>query len=490
MIEAGIPRKERDSMSFISLHFALMVMVLLFLFYTLPKRFQPLLLLIGSLYFYYCCSGTLLLLMAGTSLAAYLFGKYKMPPILFAPVLLLPLLLLKYSAFLLRFSLFSEGAGFFSSIGLPLGISFYTLQLIAYCTDTYYRKYEPEENFLKFLLYTSFFPQILQGPIPRYNQLGRTLFSRHTLTYENAAEGLIKILCGLFCKLMIADKAGIFVNTVFDTESYLLEEAFSGIHYLSAGILYSFQLYADFLSCVLLAQGVALLFGIRLSENFSAPYFADSIKDFWHRWHISLSTWLRDYVYFPHGGSRRGSFRACINLLLTFLVSGIWHGAGFKFIFWGLLHGFYQIFGKLTSKFRNRFFSFHGFSGKIRLIASRLFTFTLVMLAWIFFRANSLRDGLSATASIFTNLHLEKLFDGSLLTLGLSLPEFIVLFLSILLLLFADYKTLSGKNLTTRVMQFRPAAQFCFALLCLFLIAVFGTYGFGYDANAFIYGGF
>lgn len=496
-------------MSFLSLHFAAMAAVLFFFYYILPKRFQPYLLLIGSLYFYYRCSGMLLLVMFAASLVAFLAGrllhKYRQPNAeksskkqlfsgkllcgLSVIFLLLPLVVLKYSSFILRF-MGSDHASFnifntITSIGLPIGISFYTLQLIAYCVDIYRAKYAPETGFLRFLLFTSFFPQILQGPIPRYEALSKTLFAKHEFEPETVTAGLWKLLGGIALKLLIADKAGIFVNAVFNTD-----EVFSGVVYLTAGILYSFQLYADFLSCVLLAQGVALLFGIRLSENFAQPYFASSIQDFWRRWHISLSSWLRDYVYIPLGGNRNGTIRTKCNLLITFLVSGIWHGSGFKYLFWGLMHGCYQVAGKLLLPLRDRFFCTCHCPEKARICLKRITTFILVLFAWIIFRANSLRDGLYALYAIVFDFQPVRFVDGGLLLFGLNIPEFIVLFFCIVVLLYMDYKATQQKSLFQNILTLSCTKQFILALVLLLCITIFGTYGFGYDANSFIYGGF
>lgn len=495
-------------MSFLSLHFAVMTAVLFVFYYQLPKRFQPYLLLAGSLYFYYRCSGLLLLVMAGTSFAAFVSGRflYKYRPSVSAKssserktgsrilcrisilLLLSPLVFLKYSGFFLRAFLADGEAASLSdgilSIGLPIGISFYTLQLIAYILDIYRGKYAPEADFFRFLLFTCFFPQILQGPIPRFDALKETLFAPHDLEEKTVTTGLMKLLCGLFLKLMLADKAALFVNAVFNTE-----EQFAGSVYLTAGILYSFQLYADFLSCVLLAQGTALLFGIRLTENFAQPYFAASIKDFWRRWHISLSSWLRDYVYIPLGGSRKGAFRTDCNLLLTFLVSGIWHGSGFKYLFWGMLHGGFQIAGKHSLSVRNRFFTAIRLPICVRRVLQKVTTFLLVMFAWIIFRANSLRDGLYALYAVVFDFRPNSLLS-SFTAFGLSLPDWIVLLLSLVLLYVYDSLAERGKPLSERLSGVSPAGQFAFALVLLLFAAVFGTYGFGYDANAFIYGGF
>lgn len=473
-------------MSYISVHFAAMTAALFFLYYVMPKRFQPYLLLLGSLYFYFRCSGLLLAVMLAASVLAYAYGRIapskrtffqsKYLCALCVILLLAPLLFFKYNTM---------------SIGIPIGISFYTLQLIAYCVDVYKGKCTPEKNLLHFILFTSFFPQILQGPIPRYEELKTTLLVPHEYKKEYVASGFSKILAGLFLKFLIANKAAVLVDYVFNSNEL---ELMSGCAFLLAGILYSFQLYADFLSCVFLAQGISLLFGVHLSENFSQPYCAASIKDFWRRWHMSLSSWLRDYVYIPLGGNRKGVFRTNINLLLTFLVSGIWHGAGFKFAFWGLLHGLYQIIGKYTLSLRDKFFTAVKCPHRIRMVISRISTFLLVMTAWIIFRANSLADGLYALWAILFRFSCGTLVTNtsadSLLILGLSVPELILLILCIALVLYFDYRTDNGHPQTGLLVEKSAFRQCVCALIMLLIIAVFGTYGFGYDAGTFIYGGF
>lgn len=468
-------------MSFISLHFAALVCVLLFCYYSLPKRFQPYLLLAGSLYFYYRCSGLLLFVMAGTSLLAWFAGRYlykkanhSLLCMTYVSLIAAPLLLVKVNSF----------CSFTSPI-VPVGVSFYTLQLIAYCMDVYHGKHEPEKNFLYFLLFTSFFPQILQGPIPRYSELKETLLVSHDFDEETLWNGMGRILSGLFLKLVLADKMGILVNTVFSSVA-----DYDGAVILTAGCLYSLQLYTDFLSCVLLAQGIALLFGVRLSENFARPYFSVSIKDFWRRWHISLSSWLRDYIYIPLGGNRKGTFRTNCNLLLTFLVSGLWHGDALTYVVWGMMHGLYQFIGKYTDNFRNHFFTRIHCPATVRLILRRLTCFFLVMMAWIMFRAASVKEGIAAWQAIFTRFRLESFTDGQLLCLGLSPSELLILFLFLVLFFLLEYKTEHGYDLFYAWQKKSYGFRFISSLLFLLMIFLFGTYGVGYDAGAFIYGGF
>lgn len=488
-----------------SFQIIIMITVLFLVYYIVPKRLQPMLLLIGSLYYYYKCSGWLLVVMIVTSMIAFFWGKllvkyrehlknkiflcenFRLKICLLVGIilLLLPLFSLKYSNFVFQFinsrNIFEK----FANIGLPIGISFYTLQLIAYCIDVYRGKYEPEVNFFAFLLFTCFFPQILQGPIPRYEIIKKTLFDIHEFEEKIVTEGIIRIIEGLFLKYMIADKAAIFVNAVFDTG-----EKFAGIIYLVAGIFYSFQLYTDFLACVFLAQGVALLFGVKLSENFEQPYFATSIKEFWRKWHISLSSWLRDYVYIPLGGNRKGKVLTNINLLITFGVSGIWHGVGYKYLFWGLLHGVYQIVGKYTIEIRNNFWNKVKVTFWGRTLIQRLCTFFLVMSAWIIFRANSLKEGIYALYAIVADFRLKE-YSSIFSNFGLNTAELIILLISICILLICEHRmVLKEKSLTDSFSELTMIKLFMFTVAVILVVLIFGTYGVGYDANDFIYGGF
>lgn len=480
-------------MSFISFHFLAIVLCLFFLYYILPPKFQPYLLILGNVYFYYRNSGKMLFLLIITSFVCYLCGSLlqsldknafsRRRAVLFFSVLLMlsPLFFLKYSGFTLNLL----GIDFTHSFLIPMGISFYTLQLIGYLADIYRQELKAEKNFLRFFLFTSFFPQILQGPIPRYGALSETLFGKHDFNEENISYGLQKILWGLFFKFMIASKAAVFVDPIFNSQ-----ETVAGSLYLIAGILYSFQLYADFLSCVYLSQGIALLFGVKLSENFAQPYFAASIKDFWRRWHISLSLWLRDYVYIPLGGNRKGAARTGFNLLFTFFVSGLWHGAGMKYIFWGLMHGFYQIIGKYTLSLRNRLYTLLKPLSRVRPALQKITTFFLVMTAWIIFRADSLALGLHALHSIVFDFRLSAFFQEGLFLKRQNDFEFALLLLFIFFLLLWDYLKESKKDVIKETLQKSAGIRLAYSVFLLLIIAVFGTYGYGYDAATFIYGGF
>ena len=390
-----------------------------------------------------------------------------------------PLLLFKGRDFLP-----APDTGRFSLI-VPVGLSFYTLQIIAYLTDVYRKKIAAQRNLFKYALFISFFPQIIQGPIPRYEQLGDQLFGGTRFRMENIVRGSQRILWGLFLKLMIADKAAVAVNEIFD--NYRM---YAGAYIWIAGILYSLQLYTDFLSCTTLAQGASELFGIEIIDNFNHPYFAVSVQDFWRRWHISLSTWLKDYVYIPLGGSRAGKLRKYTNLFLTFLISGFWHGEGVKFIFWGLLHAVYQIVGSITREGRDRLYEMllipkGTFAWKLyRTIG----TFFWVMIAWIIFRAEGLRAGLHMIRSMFTVYNPWILLNGALTSI-MPYQQWELL-AAALFVLFTVSRAQEKTEVRNWIAQQHITIRWGLALVCIAVILVFGTYGFGYDAQAFIYGGF
>lgn len=329
-----------NQISYTSILYYFFLPFVVLVYYMLPKKHRWLILLAASVLFYrFLFSGRrCVFLFAATILMSWLFSlliestrrcSLRMRKVILAGSILIaavPLLLMDITKMIMTAG---EWSGAVHLI-VPVGLSFYTLQIIAYLSDVYSGKANAQHNLLKYALFISFFPQILQGPIPRYEYLSHQLIEGNEFDPDNIQRGFQLILWGFFLKYMIADKAGVVVNTVFDNSS-----AYSGLYYAVAGSLYSLQLYADFLACTTLSRGAAVLFGIQLYENFNHPYFANSIRDFWRRWHISLSTWLRDYIYIPLGGNRKGKGRKYLNLVITFLISGVWHGGTLKYMFWG-----------------------------------------------------------------------------------------------------------------------------------------------------------
>ncbi len=283
---------------------------------------------------------------------------------------------------------------------LPVGISFYTFQTLSYTIDIYRGKKEPEKHFGIFALYVSFFPQLVAGPIERSTSLLPQFHKDHTFDYNRIRDGIVLMIFGFFKKVVIADRLAEYVNLVYNNVT-----DFNGLQNVIATFFFSFQIYCDFSGYSDIAIGAALILGYRLMTNFNRPYLSRNIREFWQRWHISLSTWFRDYLYIPLGGNRVVKWRWYYNLFITFVISGLWHGANWTFIIWGALHGFYLIFAIWTKNIRNKV------NGVLRLDRLKTIhamleisiTFLLAVFAWIFFRANSLNDAVVIIKNLFTS---------------------------------------------------------------------------------------
>ena len=292
---------------------------------------------------------------------------------------------------------------------LPVGISFYTFQALGYSIDVYRGTVKIERDFPTYALFVSFFPQLVAGPIERSQNLLPQFKQQHRFDYDAVMSGVKLKEWGYFMKLLLADRCGIYVDTIFNNV-----DKHNGGSYLVASLLFPFQIYGDFAGYSLIAIGVARVLGFRLMENFHRPYFACTIGEFWHRWHISLSTWFKDYVYIPLGGNRVGKLRNYFNLLITFVVSGIWHGANWTFLCWGTIHGILlcveKAFGISKQKYTGAKKSFHWAA-----------TFVLVCFAWILFRANNLSDAVSVVTGIFTNLGTPKPEYANFIAIGLAM---------------------------------------------------------------------
>lgn len=356
-----------------------------------------------------------------TYLFARIIQKRKRAALLWTGIILTltPLFLFKYLNFVngLLADIFTSFnipyAPHVSNLLMPLGLSFFTLQALGYLIDVYYQKIETEKNWWHYMLFVCFFPQIISGPISKAKDLLPQIRDRKGFDANQFIQGLKWILWGMFLKVVLADRVGIYVDSIFNNYQYM-----SGLSCLIASILYSFQLYGDFAGYSFMALGVGELFGFELVNNFRRPYLAVSVTDFWRRWHISLSMWLRDYIYIPLGGSRCSKIRNYWNIFITFLVSGIWHGANLTYIFWGILHGIFQIIEKMLGLHRKE--------SKGMIWAGRvLITFLLISFALIFFRMPTLTDGFNVIARIATN------HDLTMATITPSMTVFILLALSI-----------------------------------------------------------
>lgn len=434
-----------------------------------------------------------------TYFAAILIEKYrtaKDKPILSVCIVLVLLILIvyKYGNFILDSVNLLLHALRFQTIQshldllLPIGISFYTFQIIGYLVDVYRGDIPAEKNLVRYALFVSFFPQLLAGPIARSKNLLPQIKELPKLKLwdaERVTSGAMLMVYGYFIKMVVADRISIPVNTVFD--QYFM---YGSTELIFAAIGYTIQVYCDFASYSMIAVGAAKILGVQLAENFRSPYFSKSIKEFWRRWHISLSTWFRDYLYIPLGGNRKGKFRTHCNLMIVFLVSGLWHGADWSFVIWGGLHGLFQIIGNITKPYREKLISrYHVKTDcfSYRLLQTAI-TFLLVAFAWIFFRADSIADALRYIARIFTHPTPWVLFNGGLYELGLNNLEMNILLFSLLILLFFDYVRYK-KELTVDAFLTRQNLWFRWAvmLLLILMIFVFGEYGPAFDAQQFIY---
>ncbi len=384
------------------------------LYYVIPAKFKQarnLFLLTVSYALYIRWKPAFALILFGVTLFTYLGGllleekeeldsnlskRRKRLVWLFTLLGLLPLIIFKYYNFLndsICSGLDSLGISF-SLPGLnwaiPIGISFFTFQAVGYMLDIYHNRLKAEKNFIDYALFVSFFPSIISGPINKASLVMPQIKNlRVYFDYNKAVEGLKMLLWGMFMKVVVADRVGLYVDTVLP-----FYQNYSGLTCFTASVFYTIQIYADFAGYSLMAIGVGKVLGFELTENFRRPYFAVSVTDFWRRWHISLSTWLKDYVYIPLGGSRCSKLRNYWNIFVTFLVSGIWHGANWTFIVWGVWHGIFQIIEKALGQQKCEY----GWFGKTIKI---IITFLLVNFAWIFFRMPTLSDAVGVIRNIF-----------------------------------------------------------------------------------------
>lgn len=479
-------------MSIISVYFLLFLLVLVVLYYGLPAKIRPYVLLLGNIMFYLTFDWRYFLFLL-FSIATTWAGAIKIEhsskktkkkwliAVLTANIGLL--FAVKYIPYLFdRVSSLFHINNFTVSLLVPIGISFYTLQVAGYVIDVYRGKYSAQRNFFKYMLFASFFPLILQGPISRYDQLAPQLYkdTRDNQGYDHVTRGAQLMLWGYFKKLMIADRAAIAVNAFYSDYTQ-----FGSLLSLVAVLCYAIQIYADFSGCVDICRGAGQMFGIDIMDNFKQPYFATSVQGFWKRWHISLSSWFRDYLYIPLGGNRKGMVRKYVNVLLVFLVSGIWHGVGLHFIVWGILHGVYQIIGAVTLPVKKKLcaqFKINRESFGFKSVQC-IFTFALINVAWIFFRAPRIKVALGVLLNLFSAWGVS--YD--LTSLGLDTQDWIVLLLSVSLLLLVSVLQYKGIKVQEKVASIPLVLRWSIYLLGFLLVLIFGIYGPGYSDASFIY---
>lgn len=494
--------------------------ILLILYYLVPERWQKHILLEAGLLFALSFGVSTLVMLAILSVIVF-FGvrgmagsrNKKSRVVVLTLVVILALAGTKLLSFFteevtvlsehLGIRLLSEGG--YRPVQI-IGISFYALRLIGYTVDVYKGQQE-ERNLESFLLFTSFFPILTAGPIEKSSRLLTELSGYKTFDEKRVYRGFLMTLYGAFLKMVIADRLGVLIDEVYsDIGSY------SGALCLVIIVFYSFQIYADFAGYSYIAIGLSGMLGISIMDNFNRPYLAFSVRDFWHRWHISLSQWLRDYVYIPLGGNKKGLLRKELNIMITFLISGLWHGTGLNFIVWGGLHGLYQVVEDLIHSVRTGMkrseeagknsSEDHTASGSsekstddiyssIKRICESIGTFALVTIAWVFFRADSVSQALMMLGRIIDGPGFKSLADGAIFDLGLGRIQLFGILAALAIVMIFEVLQERGRITWDMFLTVpRPLRWgICYIAIMWIVITAVQLYGMG-EAAGFIYAAF
>lgn len=500
-------------MSFISMEFLLFVAIAVAGYYLIPGKYQWIWLLVFSYIFYAAFGVRILFFMVYTTVTAYAAGRLiekAETKVWRRRILVLCLLLnfgmlakLKYINFVIQNlnEIFHTGLSF-QAVVLPLGISFYTFQSMGYILDVYWNRCRAEQNLFRFALFVSFFPQLLQGPIGRFSRLSKQLYEVHAFDLQRLQYGLQLMLWGFFKKIVLADRAAEAVNQV--SANYT---GYTGMVVIAAVLLYSIQLYMDFSGGMNVVEGVAELFGIELDKNFKRPYFAVSITDFWHRWHITLGTWMKDYIFYPVSLSRwMGKFGKwaksvfgkktgrllpiCLANVIVFLVVGIWHGAEWKYLVYGLYNGLLIAASSLLAPVYRKGIEFFHINPKSTgwHIWQMLRTFLLVNLSWYFDIAPDLSASFVMMRNTVKDFSLSILWDGTLLTLGLDKLDYMILFIGCIVVFTISFLQERGMKIREEVGRLPFVLRWG-----LYGLLVFGTPMLGHvmtTAGGFIYAQF
>ncbi|MGI6167944.1 MAG: MBOAT family O-acyltransferase [Eubacteriales bacterium] len=485
-------------MVFNSFEFLIFWPVVTVLYFVLPKKLKWIMLLLASYYFYVSWNFDLVFLILFTTVISYvsalIIEKKRENKALTKACLTVTLVASLGVLFFFKYFNFlsSSVTGLLTALGakvqplefdliLPVGISFYTFQTLSYVIDVYRGTVKAERHFGYFALYVSFFPQLVAGPIERPENLLPQLHADNPPSWRNTIGGLRKMIVGFFKKVVVADMLAGYVNLVYNNV-----DGATGLGVVLATVMFAFQIYGDFAGYTDIAIGCAEIMGIKLMKNFNLPYTAQSIKEFWARWHISLSTWFRDYLYIPLGGNRCSKFRHQMNVMIVFLVSGLWHGAAWTFVIWGALHGTYQIVGYMTKPYRQKLMS------KLKVpegagwlkFERRLFTFVLVNFAWIFFRANSFSDLQILIKKLFSDWSLDAAyFTNTFSAMNLTLLGGLLALFSVIVMSRLDRSIMTspGDGNVSVVYGFRHAYVIWAVALAWMLLLV------GDGASTFIY---
>lgn len=472
-------------MLFNSFQYLLFLPIVVLLYFATPIRVRWVVLLTASYFFYMCWNVKYALLIFLSTVITYLSGiliekastikiKKLWVALSFSSNLGI-LFIFKYFNFVV-----DSIQEIFNSFGvveslptinllLPVGISFYTFQALSYTVDVYRGELKATKHFGKYALFVSFFPQLVAGPIERSKTLLTQFDEVKRFNYIKAKNGFVLILWGMFKKVVIADRLAMLVNTVYNDVG-----SFSGLEYILATVFFSIQIYCDFSGYSDVAIGSANIMGYDLMKNFDTPYFSKSIGEFWRRWHISLSTWFRDYLYIPLGGSRVSKKRWIFNIVLVFLVSGLWHGASWTFVIWGVIHGIYQVVGKYTRKPKDTILKYIGIRREswIYTVGAVSVTYILTAFAWIFFRANTLIDAKLIVCNLF-NWRWDTL---DLFNLGLGREDMLLAIVLVIFLIVVEMIQ-RKKDIRVKLQQQCLPIRWSVYLLLIFSIIMFGIYG-------------
>ncbi len=486
-------------MVFNSIDFLVFFPIVTVIFFVIPKKARTLWLLTASYYFYMSWNPGYAVLIALSTIITYasgllieIFTKDRAKKLVMIASLAGNLAILgifKYADFALQtLSSVTSRLGLGTvdkrlDLLLPVGISFYTFQALSYTLDVYRGAVKAEKSIIKYALFVSFFPQLVAGPIERSgNLLGQVqkIQEANLWNFERVRDGLLLMFWGLFQKLVIADRASILVNQVYGNC-----RQYGFLELAVASILFAFQIYCDFGGYTDIARGAAQVMGFSLMHNFRQPYFAVSIKDFWRRWHISLTSWFTDYLYIPLGGSRKGIVRQYVNIMIVFGISGLWHGASWHFVAWGLFHAGYQIVGNL----REQIFQKTGKTASdgvqlsfSRRLGKQIVTFVMVDFAWIFFAADSLRQVYYILRQMMTTFQTVGIYE-----MGLDRGNWFMLLFGICILTIVDLVHERKESVFLFIDRQTVWFRWSLYLGLIWCIILFGIYGVGYDSSQFIY---
>jgi len=463
-------------MLFNSLQFAIFLPIVFILYWALPHKYRWILLWIASYYFYMSWNAKYVFLIFGTTLVSYIAGRLlenqesvkKKNLIVFVAALVSmgALFFFKY------FNFFFDTVGLVLSkfaiemnpitvkVVLPVGISFYTFQTLAYVVDVYRGKVKAEHHFGYYATFISFFPQLVAGPIERTSNLLPQIKSEKKFDYDKATYGMKLMAWGFFKKLCIADVIGVYVDEIFKSLG-----SYSGFVFALIGLIFAVQIYCDFSGYSDIAIGCAKLMGIDLMTNFKSPFFTNTINDFWRNWHISLSTWFKDYIYIPLGGSRKGKFRHCLNILITFAFSGLWHGANLTYVLWGTLHGLVQVIENIFPFFMKKS---KGVVFWLRVIwINGIVSYPM----WLIFRSSKISDAFFAIrASVAGITHPRSYILNGFRNLGIGLFDAIPIVFCLILLFVYDYASMKLDVIDYVSSKSKPVRYLVYVILLTLIV--------------------